>query len=82
MENYIQIALYIINGLALVSLGIGYFKANYTIIDLETWNKVANFYNENYSEETEELAGGCGGFFREYIEDYDNDDEEEEYDDE
>lgn len=76
MENYIQMALYIINGLALISLGIGYFRANYTIIDLETWNKVANFYNENYSEETEELAGGCG-FFREYIEDYHSDEEGE-----
>lgn len=79
MENYIQIVLYIINGLALISLGIGYFKANYTIIDLETWNKVANFYNENYNKETEELAGGCG-FFREYLEDDEDDDYEEEED--
>lgn len=72
----------IINIIALVLLGIGYFKGNYTIVDLETWNKLAHFYNE-YSDgegglEVPEQAGG-EGFFREYIdEDYEEPDEEEE----
>lgn len=70
----------IINIIALALLGIGYFKGNYTIVDLETWNKLAHFYNE-YSDgeggiEIPEQAGG-EGFFREYIDDYEEDEEEE-----
>lgn len=67
----------VINIIALVLLAVGYFRGNYTIVDLETWNKLAHFYNE-YSDgegglEVPEQAGGCG-FFREYI---DEDCEEE-----
>lgn len=69
-----------INIVALVLLAIGYFRGNYTIVTLETWNKVATFYNE-YSDgeggiEIPELSGGSG-FFREYIEDEEFDEEEE-----
>lgn len=55
---------------------INWFLKNYTITDLETWNKIVDFYNEHNSE-PEELAGGCGGFFREYISEEcdDNDDD-------
>lgn len=72
----------IINIVALVLLAVGYFKGNYTIVNLETWNKVAHFYNE-YSDgeggiEVPEQAGG-EGFFREYI---DEDCDEEEPDEE
>ena len=72
----------IINIIALILLAVGYFKGNYTIVDLETWNKLAHFYNE-YSDgeggiEVPEQAGG-EGFFREYI---DEDCEEEEPDEE
>lgn len=72
----------IINIVALVLLAVGYFKGNYTIVDLETWNKLAHFYNE-YSDgeggiEVPEQEGGCG-FFREYIdEDYEDEEEEDE----
>lgn len=76
----------VINIIALILLAVGYFRGNYTIVDLETWNKLAHFYNE-YSDgeggiEVPELASG-EGFFREYIdEDYEEDegepDEEEE----
>lgn len=69
----------VINALSLVCLGIGWFKSKYTIVDLETWNTVAEFYNE-HNEEKEELAGGIGGFFREYL--YEEDEEQEEEDDE
>lgn len=70
----------IINIVALVLLAVGYFKGNYTIVNLETWNKLAHFYNE-YSDgeggiEVPEQEGGCG-FFREYIDDYEDDEEEE-----
>lgn len=43
-----------------------WFVKNYTVVDLETWNKIATFYNENYSDEPQELAG-CIGFFREQL---------------
>lgn len=69
----------VINIIALILLAVGYFRGNYTIVDLETWNKLAHFYNE-YSDgegglEVPEQAGGCG-FFREYIDEFEEDDEE------
>lgn len=66
----------IINALSLVCLGIGWFKSKYIIADLETWNTVAEFYNE-HNEEKEELVGGTG-FFREYL--YEDEECEEEED--
>ena len=75
----------VIKIIALILLAVGYFIGNYTIVDLETWNKLAHFYNE-YSDgeggiEVPELASG-EGFFREYIdevevEEEDPDEEEE-----
>lgn len=69
----------VINIIALVLLAVGYFRGNYTIVDLETWNKLAHFYNE-YSDgeggiEVPELASG-EGFFREYIDEVEDDEEE------
>lgn len=69
----------VINIIALILLAVGYFRGNYTIVDLETWNKLAHFYNE-YSDgegglEIPEQAGG-EGFFREYLEDDIDEDEE------
>ena len=66
----------VINIIALVLLAVGYFRGNYTIVDLETWNKLAHFYNE-YSDgeggiEVPELASG-EGFFREYIDEVEDD---------
>ena len=75
----------VINIIALTLLAIGYFRGNYTIVDLETWNKLAHFYNE-YSDgeggiEVPEQAGGCG-FFREYIDEVEEDEEEPNEEDE
>lgn len=75
----------VINIIALILLAVGYFKGNYTIVDLETWNKLAHFYNE-YSDgeggiEVPELASG-EGFFREYIDEVEDDEEEGEPDEE
>lgn len=75
----------VINIIALVLLAVGYFRGNYTIVDLETWNKLAHFYNE-YSDgeggiEVPEQAGGCG-FFREYIDEFEEDEEEPNEEDE
>lgn len=71
----------VINIIALVLLAVGYFRGNYTIVDLETWNKLAHFYNEFSDGEggiaVPELPSG-EGFFREYIdEDYEDEEEEE-----
>lgn len=71
----------VINIVALILLAVGYFRGNYTIVDLETWNKLAHFYNE-YSDgeggiEVPELASG-EGFFREYIDEVEEDEEEPE----
>lgn len=75
----------VINIIALILLAVGYFRGNYTIVDLETWNKLAHFYNE-YSDgeggiEVPELASG-EGFFREYIDEVEDDEEEGEPDEE
>lgn len=77
----------VINIVALILLAVGYFKGNYTIVDLETWNKLVHFYNEFSDGEgginVPELASG-EGFFREYIDEVeddvldDDDDEDEE----
>ena len=69
----------VINIISLILLAVGYFRGNYTIVDLETWNKLAHFYNE-YSDgegglEVPEQEGGCG-FFREYIDEVEEDEEE------
>lgn len=68
----------VINIAALVCIAIGFFISRYTIVDLETWNTIATFYNEhnNEDEEYEEKAGGCGFFF-DYISDVEEPDEEE-----
>lgn len=70
----------VINIVALVLLAVGYFKGNYTIVDLETWNKLVHFYNEFSDGEggisVPELASG-EGFFREYIDEVEEDEEGE-----
>lgn len=69
----------VINIVALILLAVGYFKGNYTIVDLETWNKLVHFYNEFSDGEggisVPELASG-EGFFREYIGEVEEDEEE------
>lgn len=68
----------VINIAALMCVAIGFFISRYTIVDLETWNTIATFYNEhNNEDEYEEKAGGCGFFF-DYISDVEEPDEEEE----
>lgn len=70
----------VINIIALILLAVGYFRGNYTIVDLETWNKLAHFYNEFSDGEggisVPELASG-EGFFREYIDEVEEDEEGE-----
>ena len=79
----LTLLLTILNTILIVSLGLKYFNDNYTIVSLQDWNKVANFYNAHYDEYddngepiSEEKAGGCG-FFHDQIEEIDEDEQEE-----
>ena len=65
----------IINITALILIATGYFKLRYIIVELETWNTVANYYNDHHNEDGEELVGGLG-FFKEQL--IDNEEEYEE----
>lgn len=54
-----QLLYMILAALNLIVLGfllIDWFRKNYTIVDLETWNTIAIFYNEEHDEEN-----NCGG---------------------
>ena len=51
----------------LMALAITYYKNNFITVDAETWNTVADAYNEKVEAEGE-AEGGIGGFFRECIE--------------
>lgn len=63
----------VINIAALILVAVGFFISRYTIVDLETWNTIATFYNEHNDEENEgEAAGGCG-FFWNYIDEVSDD---------
>lgn len=64
----------------LAFLVVDWFRRTYTIVDIDTWNKLATFYNEHSEDEDEnnELAGGTG-FFREAL--YEEIDDEEEIED-
>jgi len=62
----------VINIIALVSVGVGLFISRYTIVDLETWNTIATFYNEHNDEETDNCGGGCG-FFWNYLDEVSDD---------
>lgn len=66
----------VINIAALVFVAIGFFISRYTVVDLETWNTIATFYNEHNNED-EEVASGNIGFFWDYVSDIEEPDEEE-----
>lgn len=69
-----------LNTIILVGACVVYFKKNYVIIDMDSYNKIVDYVEQTKdSEEGEvpELAGGVG-FFREYIDDDYEDEEEDE----
>lgn len=71
MLTTLTLLLSFVNFIILFGICIFYFKKNYVVIDKESYDAIANFVQENCSqeeeEETEELSGGSG-FFKEYIE--------------
>lgn len=66
----------IINISSLILIAIVLFREHYTIVDLETWNTLANFYNEHNNDDEGISSGGCG-FFWDYVSDVEEPDEEE-----
>ena len=66
-----------INTIILVGMCIVYFKKNYVIMDMDSYNTIVDYVEQTKNKEDEipELEGGTG-FFREYIDDEDNKDEE------
>lgn len=69
------IALLAVNGGVLIFLLVDWFKKNYTIVDLETWNTIATFYNEEHDEENN-CGGGVG--FHLYLPENNTENEDEE----
>lgn len=67
-----------VNFILISGIIIYYFKTHFVIIDRESWETISEFITENQQEEIEqpvELPGG-NGFFREYIEEEEEDDED------
>lgn len=79
----IILILSVLNFSGLLTAGVLYFKNKYTIVTIEQWNEIAQVYNALAEKNlldciddltpNKEAAGGCG-FFKEYV--------EEEYDEE
>ena len=73
----LSIIMTIINIGSLILIAIGYFREHYTIVDLETWNEICHFYNENHTDDGE--AASCNvGFFWDYVSDIEEEPDEEE----
>lgn len=67
-----------INTIILVGICIVYFKKNYVIMDMDSYNTIVDYVEQtkNKEDNVPELEGGTG-FFREYVEEYEDDEDEE-----
>lgn len=67
--NSADVALFmsVVNAVIGIVAACWYFKNNYNIVDLPTWNKIVSKYNEVVEAENDNCGGGSG-FFRECIE--------------
>lgn len=63
----------IINICSLILIAVAFFRERYTIVDVETWNTIVNYYNEHVEAEEESNCGGGCGFFWDYIDEVSND---------
>lgn len=69
----------IINICSLILIAVVFFRERYTIVDVETWNTIVNYYNEHVEaeEDAENNCGGGCGFFWDYVSDIEEDEQEE-----
>lgn len=73
----ITIDLTILNTILLIGIIVYYFKKNFVVMDKQSWDILEQFVADHQQDEihtgdeqAEELAGGSG-FFKEYIEEED-----------
>lgn len=68
--------LVVLNSVILLGVCVVYFRKNYVIMDMDSYNTIVDYVEQtkNKEDEVPELEGGTG-FFKEYIDD--EDDEEE-----
>ena len=68
----------LLNTLMIIGGGLFYFKRNFIILDIDTYNELAEVYNEAVDEAqaSEEKPGGYG-FFQEYLNDEPIEEEDE-----
>nr|DAJ02607.1 MAG TPA: hypothetical protein [Bacteriophage sp.] len=69
--------LVVLNSIILLGVCVVYFRKNYVIMDMDSYNTIVDYVEQtkNKEDEVPELEGGTG-FFREYIENEDDEDEE------
>ena len=75
MLTLLTLLLSFVNFILISGIIIYYFKTHFVIIDRESWETISELITENQQEDIEqpvELPGG-NGFFREYIEEEDDD---------
>lgn len=67
--------LVVLNSVILLGICVVYFRKNYVIMDMDSYNTIVDYVEQtkNKEDEAPQLEGGTG-FFREYI---DEDDEDE-----
>lgn len=62
-----------VNFIILIGICIFYFKKNYVVMDIESYNILEEFVKQHSEEQVQELPGG-NGFFKEYIEEEEDED--------
>lgn len=69
--------LVVLNSIILLGVCVVYFRKNYVVMDVDSYNTIVDYVEQTKKKEDEvpELEGGTG-FFREYIENEDDEDEE------
>lgn len=75
MVTTLILLLSFVNFILIAGIIIYYFKTHFVILDKESWDTISELVLEQQQQETEEpveLPGG-NGFFREYVEEEDDD---------
>lgn len=77
MLTLLTLLLTFVNFILIIGIILYYFHTHFIIIDRESWETISEFITENQQEDIEqpvELPGG-NGFFKEYIEEEEDEDE-------
>ena len=77
MVTTFTLLLTFVNFILIVGIILYYFHTHFIIIDRESWDTITEYIQEQQTsepEEVEELPGG-NGFFKEYVEDIEDDED-------